>query len=265
MDSDPEKIEDFDSLEDDLDLEDEMNANLGDDHPETTVEKKEEEEEEEEAMVDEAPEMMFSKEAQEAKEQEVLVKYCLFCREIIPAEAIACKHCGHVLHLFEGKVFKQLYWFFWGGLVTFLGCFLPYYSGEATPLVTACHTFSGSVYLIFTLLLLAAMLMSIYSKRLIMSPVFLMFIPAVLSWLTVIKVIGTIEDPDFVWYNCFYQIKALNMLTENIGSGLLLIWLGSTLVALTFIVSLVTAVSGGGKEKEAAKPRGKDKGRARRR
>jgi hypothetical protein len=262
MDSDPEKIEEFDSLEDDLDLEDEINADIGEEQAET-VEKKKEEVEPDEPMVDEAPEMMFSKEAQEAKEQEVLVKYCLFCREIIPAEAIACKHCGHVLHIFEGKVFKQLYWFFWGGLITFIGCFLPYYSGEATPLVTACHTFSGSLYLIFTILLLAAMVISIYSKRLIMSPVFLMFIPAVLTWMTVVKVIGGIEEADFAWYNCFYQIKALNLLTENIGSGLLLIWLGSTLVALTFIVSLVTAVAGGGKEKESPKAKPKARGRRR--
>ena len=46
----------------------------------------------------------------------VMVKYCLFCKETILADSLACKYCGHVVHVFEGAVFRQLWWFFWAGV-----------------------------------------------------------------------------------------------------------------------------------------------------
>ncbi|MFH1999100.1 MAG: hypothetical protein ABIK28_05425 [Planctomycetota bacterium] len=218
-----------------------------------------------ESIIDEAPEMQFSKEAQEAKAQEeVHVKYCIFCREIIPVEAIACKHCGHVLHIFEGAVFKQLYWFFWGGVIAFVGAFLPFFNGDASSLVPATHTFTGAIHLILSILFITAMGMSIYSKRMIMSSVFLMFIPAAHTWLAVVQQVGKIEAPDFHWYQLFYQLDALNLLTGSIGSGMLLIWIGSTIVVLTFILSIVGALSGGGnKDKKAQRGNAKAKGRKR--
>jgi hypothetical protein len=256
--SEPKKIEEFGNLDDDTGPEDPL-----EDTAPAEVEAVEEVEEIEglEPMVDEAPEMMFSKQEQEIREEEVRVKYCLFCREIIPAEAIACKSCGHVVHIFEGNVFKQLYWFFWGGVIAFVGTLLPYYSGELT-LVTACTTFTGALFLIFSLLLLAAMAFSIYAKRLIMSPVFLMFIPAIVTWWTLVKRVGGAPE-SYSWYDFFYDIDAINWLSNDAGSGLLLIMLGSTIVVLTFIVSIITAVAGGGKEKSAERSPAKGRGRRR--
>lgn len=258
MDSKPENIEEFDNLEDegsskeameDIEVADSVvSVEEGD-----QVDQAAGEAEDLEVMgegVGSAPEMMFSKEQQAEDEEEVLVKYCLFCREIIPAEAIACKHCGHVVYIFEGKVFKQLYWFLWGGIISFVGCFLPFWSGVADATVTACTTFAGALYLVFTLLLLAAMGLSIYGKRLIISPVFLMFIPAVHSWWIIVDRVSLLPE-DKNWYQCLYDVKTMSELASLTGSGLILIMLGSSLVALTFIVSLATAVAGGGKEKGA--------------
>ena len=262
MDGDRDKFEDFDTLDE------ETAEALSEAEPALDLEgtaPEEEATEDLEPIMDEAPEMVFSKEAQEAKEQEVLVKYCLFCREIIPAEAIACKHCGHVVHIFEGAVFKQLYWFLWGGVLALVGSFLPFFNGDTSPLVPATHTFAGALYLIFALILLVAMAMSIYSKRLIMSPVFLMFIPAAHTWVAVIQQVGRIENPDFSWYNLFYKIDAINLLADRVGSGFLMIWIGSTLVALTFIFSIVSALSGGGKNTSEGRARAPSKGKGRRR
>lgn len=250
MAADSEKFEDFDNLESvdgDEGLQEVSDVSGG--------------EVEDFDMIDEAPEMQFSRENQEAKAQEeVHVKYCLFCREIIPAEALACKHCGHVVHIFEGAVFKQLWWFFWGGVIAFIGAFLPYYNGDASNLVPASHTFTGAAHMILTLLFLVAMTMSIWSKRMIMSAVFLMFIPAAHLWWVVVEQVARIEDPNFSWYQLFYQVDALNLLTNSIGSGMLLIWLGSTIVVLTFILSIFGAVSGGGDKDKKAK-RGGAKGK----
>ena len=200
-------------------------------------------------------------EEQDTREEEVLVKYCLFCREVIAAEAIACKHCGHVVHIFEGNVFKQLYWFFWGGVITLVGSFLPYSSGGLA-LVPAYVTFTGSLSLIFSLLLIVAMLFSIYAKRLIMSPVFLMFIPAIISWWTLVKRVGAAPE-NYSWYNFLYDIDAINWLANDAGSGLLLIMLGSTVVVLTFIISIATAVAGGGQDKKGDRGGAKTRGRRR--
>lgn len=274
---------------------------------------------------EEAPaELQFSKEKREEEEtQGIMVKYCIFCRETILADAICCKHCGHVVHIFEGAVFKQLYWFFWAAVITFIGCMLPFMpfdpgawqdawelacskvgvemtGGEANvdpadqKLITemiieiggleeaaskapaaATHTFVGTMYMIFSLLLMAAMLFSIYAKRLVMSPVFLMIIPAVHSWWMVVKTVPTwiatvpwstkenVEylrpGPNVEWFE-FYTVKWWERLTDDVGAGMIMILLGSTIVTLTFVISLFSAVAGG---KSSAKPaRGRKRSRA---
>jgi hypothetical protein len=272
--SGPDKIEDFENL-DDGNLDEGMKENPDGESGIESVRREELELEETpaledavedgndlEPLVDEAPDMMFSKEARETHEEEVMVKYCLFCREVIPAEAIACKHCGHVVHIFEGKVFKQLYWFFWGGLITFVGCFLPYYSGDMA-LVTACTTLSGALYLIFSLLVLAGMGMSIYAKRLIISPIFLMFPPAIHTWWTVVERVAA--APNYKWFEFLYNFEAIGWLGKDAGAGLLLIMFGSTIAVLTFISSLFSAVFGGGKDKEEKTAKRENRGRGRRR
>lgn len=269
MASEPEKVEDFDNLDGDDKLGKELEGSGatgaeadGIDGTVPLVEGAEDAEELDDLEpVDEAPEMMFSKEAQDQQEQEVLVKYCIFCREIIPAEAIACKSCGHVVHIFEGKVFKQLYFFFWGGIIAFLGSFLPFFAGVGEPLVTTCTTFAGSMYMVFAILCFVGMGMSIYSKRLVMGPVFLMFIPAIHSWWIVVERVAAAEGMD--WYSFLYDIKAINHLAGDVGTGLMLTFIGSTLVVVTFIVSLFSAVAGGGKD--SAAPKSSARGRGRRR
>ena len=215
-----------------------------------------------EGEMEAAPEMRFAKTEQpDQEEEQVLVKYCLFCREVIPPKRIACKHCGHVLHIFEGKTFKQLYWFFWGALITFVGCLLPFFNGviphegqsPEVLLSIGCTTLGGGFYLIFSLLLLAAWGSAIYAKRFIVSPVFLLFIPAIHTWIVLVKRIAA-ESNKHSWYEFLYNVDALNFLAKDVGVGFLLVLIGSTLVSLTFIASIVTAMSGGDKGKGTARP-----------
>lgn len=224
----------------------------------------------------------------------VMVKYCIFCKETILADASVCKYCGHTVHVFEGGVFKQLWWFFWAGVIAFLGSLLPFSAGEGEALVPAYHTFAGSFYLLFSVFMIFAMSFSIYAKRLKMGPVFLMFIPAIHCWWMVIAAVGSVvtdkcwapvaesgriivdraslskaalasalaDEGAIEWYEFFFKVKALNALTAEIGSGTILLLIGSTIVALTFILSLFSAISGGGKSKNAPKAkRGRGRGR----
>ena len=138
---------------------------------------------------------------------------------------------------------------------------------------------------------------NIYSRRLIMGPVFLMLIPAIHCWWIVVGAVGGIIN-DMCWikmadvgtiiasraelseqalaraedisaFQFLFKIKALKELTNHVGSGVMLILVGSTISSLTFIFSLFSAVTGGGKSKAAkasksAKASGKGKGRGRR-
>jgi len=248
--SDSNKSEELDSIDDDGDVE-ELPA-VG---------------EEAEKGMQTAPEMKFSMDHADDGPEEVLVKYCVFCRELIPVEAIACNKCGHVVHIFEGKAFKQLYWFFWGAVITFVGCFLPYASsGDSIVFPTACTTFSGAIYLIFALLLMAAMGLSIYGKRLIISPVFLFFFTAFHAWKVMVERASSLIEtskalPDeakhLEWYEFLFDIDALNQITAYVGSGLILVLLGSTIVTLTFLASIASVFAGAGKTQKSGSPRGR--------
>ncbi len=246
--------------------------------------------------VDEAPaEVKMSNEDKMGVTEGVMVKYCIFCKETILADASVCKYCGHTVHVFEGGVFKQLWWFFWAGIICFLGSLLPFSAGEGQALVPAYHTFAGAFYLLFSVFMIFAMSFSIYAKRLKMGPVFLMFIPAIHCWWMVVGAVGNVvtnkvwatvadlgrviidraslsaealaavlaeEDAMVAWHEFFYKYKALNALTAEIGSGTILLLVGSTIVALTFVLSLFSAISGGGKSKNAPKAkRGRGRGR----
>jgi len=68
--------------------------------------------------------------------------------------------------------------------------------------------------------------------------------------------VGRIEDPDFAWYSLFYKIESINVLSRQVGSGFLLILIGSTIVVLTFILSIVSALAGGGKDKKEGGAKG---------
>ncbi len=202
-------------------------------------------------------EVRVSQEEQSSGQDGIMVKYCIFCKETILADASTCKYCGHVVSIFEGGVFKQLWWFFWAGVMSFLGVLLPFYGGESVGVVSGYTTFAGSFYLLFSIMLIFAMSFSIYSKRLVMGPVFLMFVPAIHTWWIVVKVVGGIENHD--WYSFLYKLEALELLSAKVGSGLILLLIGSSICGLTFIFSLFSAVSGGGNKGGA--PRGKGRGR----
>jgi len=89
----------------------------------------------------------------------------------------------------------------------------------------------------------------------------LMFIPAVHTWWTVSEQVAAGEI--YEWYEFLFKLDALNWLSGSVGSGMLLIMLGSSLIVLTFIVSLFTAIISGGQDEKSVKAGARGRGRRR--
>jgi|GEM_PF-2414116 len=257
--SDPQNTEGETTL--DLEAEGEDTENVPPE-PETEAEAEAEAESADEVDGGMPSEVKMSLEDESDPTHGVLVKHCLFCKETILADAVACKHCGHVVHCFEGRVFKQIWWFFWSGVFVFVGSLLPFCLGEGYQTVSACETLPGAFYLFFSILLIFAMSFNIYSKRMIMGPVFLMFIPAIHTWVILVSAAGRMLAVGERGAAELIKVKVLNELNDYTGSGLWLILLGSTIASLVFFMSLFSAVTGGSGKKQAGKaPRGRSRGR----
>ena len=161
----------------------------------------------------------------------------------------------------HGGVFKQLFMFFYSALACFIGALLPFGHLDGAPGYTAV---SGALALFFSLLLMLSMLMSMYTRRLSLGFVLLMFIPAVwANWKLVVKMKeleGFMADPEATeglkWFEFFFKLEYHEVLWGQMGSGMLFVWAGSTLVALGFLFSVFGALLGGGGDSKA-KPAGK--------
>ncbi|MEW6744166.1 MAG: hypothetical protein AB1486_15545 [Planctomycetota bacterium] len=216
--------------------------------------------------------------------QTVYVKYCLFCHATIPAEALACSQCGKHVAIFEGKVYKQFYWMFYAGLALFIGTLLPFgvFTEGAYVRLSGYETIPGAISLFLSILLMVGVVFGIYAKRFLMGPILLMFVPGVWSWWRVVQAVLRLEDELAAqeavgaelavgsgWYQMLYKIDYHEMLWGRLGSGMLLVWAGSSIVLLVFLVNFFGAIFGGGSSKKAKgegrgdKPRERSKARDR--
>ncbi len=151
------------------------------------------------------------------------------------------------------RAYPQLWKFLWGGVFVAVGAMLPFgprvldrmlrsaeaieRAVDAVPAARpGTQTLAGTVFLVFALLLIGQMWAAIRERRVALGAVFLMIVPCAWSWIAFVSAARAIAWPaasDFVAWNTFERVAA------EFGTGFLLTWLGSTLVEITFIFSLV--------------------------
>ncbi len=122
-------------------------------------------------------------------EEEVPWKYCFFCGHRIPAPAKACERCGHALGPFEPNTPKEYFRFFFCGLLIVLGGFMPV--GPDGSLMTL-QTMTGGLFFIMGLGIMWNMWKAVYSGRLKMFWVWMLFIPIIWGfWRFFLPMMGT--------------------------------------------------------------------------
>lgn len=122
------------------------------------------------------------------------------------------------------------------------------------------ETFTGALFLIFSLMLIGQMRSAIAERRVALGAVLLMFFPAGWAWFKLVALCG-----DLAWFSAgdLYRLATWEQLTGVFGSGFMLVLLGSTYVVINFFRALFGAATGGKKPVPAAAPA--RSGRSRRR
>lgn len=115
------------------------------------------------------------------------------------------------------------------------------------PAMMGIETFTGALWMLFALGLIASMRQCMRDNKIRLKSVMLMLIPAGWAWVKLFEVKATIPDFDI---GAVYKIRMLEHLAQNIGSGFLLVLIGSTYVAINFIMAIVGAFTSGGKKTE---------------
>jgi hypothetical protein len=163
---------------------------------------------------------------------------------------------------FAGRAFPELYRFFAAGVLVALGTLLPWgptvewvvnqgnstvgYSGPPTGFDLPI----GAVCLALALWLTWAACYGIYTGRQKILPVFLMLLPAWITWKRTLDAWGQIPD-DYGFQLSLYTVF------DVAGSGVLLALFGSTLVAVSLLLTIARLTKKDPKaaEKSRAKPR----------
>jgi len=117
------------------------------------------------------------------------------------------------------------------------------------------ETFTGALFLLFGLMLVGQMRTSISERRVKLGAVLLMLFPCGWTWYKFIVATGEISG--FSW-GSLYKLTAWERLATDVGSGFLLVLIGSTYVVLQFVKALAGAAGGG---KPAPTPAGAGAGR----
>ncbi|MGQ0552087.1 MAG: hypothetical protein ACT4PU_02570 [Planctomycetota bacterium] len=170
--------------------------------------------------------------------------------------------------LFSGRALGELYRFLACGLLVFVGCLLPWEASLGWLVERGADTRGyeaprvgyelplGALCMILALWLMASASYGIYTGRQKVLPVFLMFVPAYVSWtrtLSAWEVVGLVPD--------LSTQDRLARLFEVAGTGVMLTLLGSTIVAVQFVLVLGKVLrkspKEGGRERKS-KDSGKD-------
>lgn len=130
------------------------------------------------------------------------------------------------------------------------------------PAMMGIETFTGALWMLFALGLIASMRQCMRDNKIRLKSVMLMLIPAGWAWVKLFEVKSTIPDFDI---GAVYKIRMLEHLAQNIGSGFLLVLIGSSYVAINFIMAIVGAFTSGGKKAEGDAATAGTKSSARRR
>ena len=186
-----------------------------------------------------------------------------------PAAADACAA--------SPRPFPQFTWFLTGGVITALGCLLPFgpaVTGALVPesirdqavidiqdgargdpaggsfvdpqrspaLEHGYESFAGAIILLIAIWLVAAMRASRRDNRIRLGAVIAMLLPCAWSWKTLIEVHSAIPGFEI---GAAYRLGMLEHFARHVGSGFLLVALGSTYVALGFLRALAGAALAG--------------------
>jgi len=142
---------------------------------------------------------------------------------------------------FSGTALKELYRFFACALLVIIGCLLPWGpmtdgDGEVIPgmglgdLPAGYETPAGAISLVLGLWLLFSACYGIYTRRQKILPVFLMIEPAIVTWGRTLKAWKSLESES--------ALDKVVELFEVAGSGVMLTLIGSTFVAVGFLLLL---------------------------
>ncbi|MFH0946458.1 MAG: hypothetical protein V2A76_14780, partial [Planctomycetota bacterium] len=112
------------------------------------------------------------------------------------------------------------------------------------PAVNGYETFTGALFLLFGLMLIGQMRTAIAERKVALGAVLLMFLPAGWAWFKLITITNGLEW--FSWGD-LYRVSAFERLTLEVGSGFLLVLIGSTYVVIGFFRALAGAAAGGKK------------------
>ncbi len=122
------------------------------------------------------------------------------------------------------------------------------------------ETFTGALFLLLALMLIGQMRTAIAARRVALGAVLLMFLPAGWAWYKLITVASSLEGFSYAY---LWRVDALEQLTLHVGSGFILVLIGSSWVVLNFLITFVRALTGAGASPAPAAAAAR--GRARRR
>lgn len=112
------------------------------------------------------------------------------------------------------------------------------------PARRAYETFSGALFLLIGALLILQMREAIAERKVILGGVLLALFPCGWTWFKWFTVVPAI--PGFSWGE-LYRLAAWERLSLDVGTGFLVVWIGSTYVTLQFLKALGAALTGGKK------------------
>lgn len=133
---------------------------------------------------------------------------------------------------------------------------------RSLPSMMGIETFTGALWLLLALALIASMRQCLRDNKIRLKSVMLMLIPCGWAWVKLFEVIPSVQG--FEWGTIF-KIRMLEHLGQNVGAGFMLVLIGSTYVAINFVMAIVGAFTSGGKKSEGDSATAGTKSSARRR
>ncbi|MFG0319637.1 MAG: hypothetical protein ACF8XB_20360 [Planctomycetota bacterium JB042] len=114
------------------------------------------------------------------------------------------------------------------------------------PACPGYETFTGALFLLLGVLLFMQMRTAIAERRVALGAVLLMLLPAGWSWFKFFTVATKVDG--FSWDFGLVKLAAWERLAADVGSGYMLVLIGSTYVAYQFLKALFGAAAGGKKD-----------------